>query len=316
VTSLAAHFGPPDEHDRLPYHPQCPRCREERLEGALSGRPLASHQAQAAITAGVLAFTSVTPATAFATGTHGEVEGTVAPGQVTPDVESETGFDRSSDAETPLDDQALAPADDSKGVDAAAAAGTAPSTTAPTTDAPVLGPDRQPTSDAPPADTEEPAPQPAESAATAPAATEEPAAPATPTNHALAANEKAIKRVKRVHRRAVEKSRVVRAKVVAAPAVAAVPPAAPAPARAKVSATRVAAVAQAPARPSRPARPGDESHVVQSGESLWSIAADLLGDDASPARIAREVNRLWEANRDRIGTGNRDLVMAGTRLEL
>jgi hypothetical protein len=55
---------------------------------------------------------------------------------------------------------------------------------------------------------------------------------------------------------------------------------------------------------------------VQRGESLWSIAAHLLPDDASPARIAREVNRLWELNKSRIGTGDRNLLMAGTRLEL
>ena len=64
------------------------------------------------------------------------------------------------------------------------------------------------------------------------------------------------------------------------------------------------------------AEAGDESHVVQRGESLWSIAADVLADDASPVRIAREVNRLWEINKAQIGTGDRNLLMAGTRLEL
>jgi nucleoid-associated protein YgaU len=63
-------------------------------------------------------------------------------------------------------------------------------------------------------------------------------------------------------------------------------------------------------------RPGDRRHVVQPGESLWSIAAALVGDSASPARIAREVNRLWELNKERIATGNRDLLLTGTRLEL
>jgi hypothetical protein len=57
-------------------------------------------------------------------------------------------------------------------------------------------------------------------------------------------------------------------------------------------------------------------HVVQPGESLWSIATKLLGPSASPAQIAREVNRLWELNKDRIGTGNPDLLMAGTKLRL
>ena len=64
------------------------------------------------------------------------------------------------------------------------------------------------------------------------------------------------------------------------------------------------------------ARTGDRIHVVLAGESLWSIANDLLGGDASVAQVAREVNRLWERNSDRIGTGNPDLLMVGTRLAL
>jgi hypothetical protein len=57
-------------------------------------------------------------------------------------------------------------------------------------------------------------------------------------------------------------------------------------------------------------------HIVRPGESLWSIAKKLLGPSATPAEIAREVNRLWELNKDRIGTGNPDLLMAGTKLRL
>jgi Tfp pilus assembly protein FimV len=57
-------------------------------------------------------------------------------------------------------------------------------------------------------------------------------------------------------------------------------------------------------------------HVVSRGESLWSIASDLLGDKSSVARIAREVGRLWELNKQRIGTGDPDLLLVGTRLRL
>jgi nucleoid-associated protein YgaU len=56
--------------------------------------------------------------------------------------------------------------------------------------------------------------------------------------------------------------------------------------------------------------------VVRPGESLWSIAKGLLGGGASTAGIAREVNRLWELNTNRIGTGNPDLLMIGTKLRL
>jgi hypothetical protein len=64
------------------------------------------------------------------------------------------------------------------------------------------------------------------------------------------------------------------------------------------------------------ARPGDRAHVVRVGESLWSIAGDHLGGHASTARIAKEVKRLWQLNRGRIGTGDPNLLMAGTRLTL
>ena len=64
------------------------------------------------------------------------------------------------------------------------------------------------------------------------------------------------------------------------------------------------------------AKPGDRTHVVRPGESLWTIAADLLPSDATTAQVAREVSHLWQLNRDHIGTGDRDLLMVGTRLEL
>jgi nucleoid-associated protein YgaU len=66
----------------------------------------------------------------------------------------------------------------------------------------------------------------------------------------------------------------------------------------------------------RPLPRAQKTHVVQHGESLWSIANAVLGGDATPAQIAREVHKLWTLNRARIGTGDPDLVMAGTRLVL
>jgi nucleoid-associated protein YgaU len=71
-------------------------------------------------------------------------------------------------------------------------------------------------------------------------------------------------------------------------------------------------------QPSPPA--GDpitgRSYTVRAGDSLWSIARRLLGPEASAGRVAREVNRLWELNRQRIGTGNPSLIRVGTVLEL
>ena len=83
---------------------------------------------------------------------------------------------------------------------------------------------------------------------------------------------------------------------------------------------RAAAVATAPAPAAAPARHAARAtggwHVIQRGESLWSIAAERLGSGASTASIAAEVERLWALNQDRIGTGNRDVVLAGTRIKL
>jgi hypothetical protein len=81
-------------------------------------------------------------------------------------------------------------------------------------------------------------------------------------------------------------------------------------------ATHAVGVVSTATRTAPRARPGDRSHNVQAGESLWTIASDLLGGDAGPARIAREVHRLWQLNKERIATGDPDLVMIGTRLVL
>ena len=80
---------------------------------------------------------------------------------------------------------------------------------------------------------------------------------------------------------------------------------------------RTATAPTAPRRAAgRRARPGDRIHIVLAGESLWAIATDLLGRDAAPAEVAREVERLWRLNRARIGTGNPDLLFTGTTLVL
>jgi len=52
------------------------------------------------------------------------------------------------------------------------------------------------------------------------------------------------------------------------------------------------------------------------GDSLWSIASAQLAPGADNAQIAREVNRLWNLNADRIATGQPDLLMVGTVLRL
>jgi hypothetical protein len=57
-------------------------------------------------------------------------------------------------------------------------------------------------------------------------------------------------------------------------------------------------------------------HVVQAGESLWSIAAQLLGDHATAAKIAALVDELWRLNADRIGSGDPAMIHAGDELQV
>jgi outer membrane biosynthesis protein TonB len=61
---------------------------------------------------------------------------------------------------------------------------------------------------------------------------------------------------------------------------------------------------------------GRDSHTVQRGECLWSIATALLPPGAGNAAIAAEVARLWRLNASRIGTGDPNLLLAGTELKL
>jgi nucleoid-associated protein YgaU len=62
--------------------------------------------------------------------------------------------------------------------------------------------------------------------------------------------------------------------------------------------------------------PTGDVYVVQAGDSLWSIAARLLGPGATSGRIAQEVNRLWDLNAVRIHSGRPELIQPGERLRL
>jgi hypothetical protein len=54
---------------------------------------------------------------------------------------------------------------------------------------------------------------------------------------------------------------------------------------------------------------------VRSGDTLWSIAAAVLGPDAAPGEVSRAWQRLYAANRERIGA-DPDLIVPGTVLRL
>lgn len=108
----------------------------------------------------------------------------------------------------------------------------------------------------------------------------------------------------------------------ASPAAAPVPappaaPAAPAAEPAAPAVVELHAQSWAPALPSHSSEPATTRavHVVSRGESLWRIAADRLGSDASTERIAAAWPLIYEANREVIGD-NPGLIHPGQRLAI
>lgn len=78
---------------------------------------------------------------------------------------------------------------------------------------------------------------------------------------------------------------------------------------------------EAPAQEAPPAAPAPavvdgSSYTVRPGDCLWSIAEALLPSGAGNEEIAAEVARLWRTNADRIGTGDPNVILAGTVLKL
>ena len=333
MASLGAHIRRTDGHGDLGFHPACPICRDERLAGSFPPTSLSVRRVQAGLAAGAIVMTSIVPTGAFASMGSPEFEGT-APPEAVGDLDKELGAGEDSGVAWQETEEAEEPAADdpaTAGTDGAAPeAAEAPGAQASPEAAPE--PEVVDSTEAEAPESEEPAAEetaseaaasPADPVPEAAAPTPAPEAPAAATltsRDASRAHAKAKRAVRREVRRARQEARAASERARQAPTTSA--QAAPAPAAPAV------AVASAPAPKSPPAaptattvkrdtvKPGDRTHVVQRGESLWSIAADLLGDDASPARVAREVNRLWELNKSRIGTGDRDLVHAGTKLRL
>jgi hypothetical protein len=75
-----------------------------------------------------------------------------------------------------------------------------------------------------------------------------------------------------------------------------------------------AAAEPRPAPAPRPVTPG-RSYVVQRGDCLWSIAARILGSDATAPAIDAGWRRIYAANRVAIGD-NPNLIHIGLTLEL
>jgi hypothetical protein len=299
--TLTAHLRQSEDHGRLRFHPDCPVCRAERLSGTLPQGPVA-RRTHAAVVAAMLAASSAAPTVAVAQEADQVTEG-VAPEQSGTDPAENPEFDPGGAGEDlPYD----APDEVSE-------------TPAPAPEAGNQGPlEAEPVvdGDVPEADAGDgapPVPDPASVSSPAPTAAPPPLAAAA-LEHTPAAVEPKLELVaqgrgtsKRDEPAAapassgneVASTAVTEQVVQPGPAVDEVERSVP-----KASVERGATAA------------GERYHIVRPGESLWSIARDVIGPDASPAQIAREVNAIWQRNSARIATGDPDLLKVGTRLTL
>jgi hypothetical protein len=331
MASLSAHLRESGDHGRLAFHPGCPVCRDERLVGALPADAIVSRRTQALLAAGVLALSSAAPTAAFAQAEPDqEQEGTAAPEETTPgDPASDPDFDPGGEStDLPFDagpppDAHVAPDPD----DDAGALEQEPTTNedAPVADIGDEASTQRPDGQQPPS-TPGTAPPPPPTPLETPEAVEPAPAPEEPTATPAPSDPEAVSPT---HARTRDDTRKrPRRSQAHAPSPTVPSDSAPEPepviVASEPSEATTVHVVQEPststpttvAAGGRAARPGDRFHVVLAGESLWSIANDVLGAEASVANIAREVNRLWALNSERIGTGDRDLLLVGTRLAL
>lgn len=310
-------LGRPPGIDWTPARPDCPECWRTWPAGSLPAKPLLSLRTGAALASALMALTAPGPALALAAQRlHASGHG---PQQADP---SDPGYEPDGpEADAPVAPEEPEAPDDPES-DPPPAAGATPAPPPQEPGGPDAGPspadsgqqspdtgDTEPGSGEPP-----PAPNGQDSAPEAPP-TPAVGAPAPPVTPPVAAH--ATPALPTVGLRGNRKLVMLRPRVRDGGPRAA-PHAYPIKARLVNVATSSPPMANArsPIPAGEQVRPGSHTHVVRPGESLWSIAADVLGQDASSARVAREVSRLWRLNRARIGTGDADLLMVGTKLVL
>jgi hypothetical protein len=339
VASLNVHQSESSDHDRLGFHPDCPACRQDRLFGVFAPRPLCSYRLRALLAAGVLALSAGAGATSVASEPDSHQEGVSIPEQGEP---PEPGDSTSGSPDQPTDEHAGGgggPTGDELGqgpggetalpFEAAPVPSDPPSSDVPDGTAPLeeqftagpedgfafADPDAPEAIDVdevpvPPIETDAPLDP---SAPVAPPLGEPESPTAAPTGPGGRRYGTGRMGPERDHRASHRDARERRDHTAPAPPATAAPPA---------DAPALSAPAQgepAPAlRSAAPVPPpaGARFHVVRPGESLWSIAADLLGPEAPSAAIAVEVRRLWEWNKGRIGTGDPDLLPIAVKLRV
>ncbi len=326
MRSLTTHLRQPEAHGQLPFHPGCPICHT-RLAGTFPTGGVLSPRTQAVLATSVLAFATTAPATAaLAAEQDQDRDGTAPVAQSGAADEAENpDFDPGGES-TDLPDNAppvpQMPVPPDAGDD-----DTAPVDPDPKTDPsdPVAdsgdGSDTS-SSPAPSSGPTQPAPPTPSDGAQGTGGVSEPTTAAAPSPAPTAAADPVAQApphggTDRPPDRVKKTARDVHTEQTGRGAVSHAMPGGSAATTSAAGVTRGAQTRRAViGGGGRAAKPGDRTHTVQPGESLWAIATDLLGGDATRARVAREVHRLWQLNRDRIGTGDPDLLMVGTRLAL
>ena len=81
MRSLSAHLREPESHGRLPFHPDCPVCRIERLSGSLPAQGVVPLRTQALLAAGCWRSRAARPGWRSAAEPDQEHDGSAAPGQ-------------------------------------------------------------------------------------------------------------------------------------------------------------------------------------------------------------------------------------------
>jgi hypothetical protein len=342
MASLTAHLVESGGHGRLGFHPSCPVCCRERLFGSLPSDAVVSRRAKAALASGVLALSAVGPPVAVAQEPDQQLEGGSGAGQpeggaetgsgavVAPGSDSNAGTVPPTEVVPPAapDLDPLTPPDADEGsvlqdvvpieTDPIEAPSTHPASP-PRLDedgAPEAGPDLPPPAPEPgvaepDSSVEGPELGPVEPEGSETLDSSEPSAPAEHPDGKPRPEQPEGAKPRADAQPPSESPSAPQPSTVQTPTAAepveAAPPDAPV----------QTAPASDPVSPPPPASTlGGRFLVVQPGDSLWAIAKRLLDPNASPAEIARKVNRLWELNRERIGTGRPDLLLVGTKLRL
>lgn len=299
MRSLSAHVRQSGSHGHLPFHPACAVCRAERLVGAPPDDALLSLRARSVLVAGLLAASAIPATPAIADEPDSEREGALDEGGSPPPSERDPGYGEGhGDGDLPEEGE-QPPENEGRPVEETPSQGTPPSND---------GRGNPETPAAGPEGTRDPTPR-------RPRTPADPSATPSPSRGERPGRSQSPERPPGGGRKPGERNRVA---PVATPesGIGSKAPAAGAPARPESSSSaQTAAGRSAGGAPVQPERVG-RTHVVRPGQSLWSIARGELGQRATPAQVAQLVNRLWELNLERIGTGDPDLIMAGTELRL